>query len=296
MKMAIQRRRQEALASKSIEDPVITFFNVPPHIIERFCSNSCGTRIKLFDKANKLVVVKMPLRPHEVTTEIGRYMVEQALKRSGMLRAASAIGTANALDVAWPTTNEGKQPDASWKLRTRYTGTVEWDEWPQIVIEVGTSETRRQVQADIRHWFEHAHPALRLAITINLTNDEFRMTAWIPGDCKEHVSRSGDIVARRKDGEYRLCSGSAREIRIPFAVIFAKEPLGTQQDFTLSARDFMMKKFALERIVAQNETEAARKMKASEVSELRSSQVPSGFVQQRVDSLPRRKTRKGRRR
>lgn len=102
--------------------------------------------------------------------------------------------------------------------------------WPVLVIEVGVSETVRQLQRDAVWWF-HQHSEVKYVLLVNL--DTARRSTTI-----EKWER-----ARRPDTRSDVLEPSATEVvtinedgvagsfRLSFSTLFKKEPGLSQHDF-----------------------------------------------------------------
>ncbi|KAI5303371.1 hypothetical protein KEM56_007618 [Ascosphaera pollenicola] len=181
----------------------------------------------------------MPTDIHESATAVAMKMVCKALVRVKMWRAMREVGHETITGVDH---NQGKEPDAAYRLKLNYARKYDLKKYPQIVIETGYSETKRDLGADVRHWLQQGNQAVRLVLTVRAVEDSFELSAWTLSSRGRHVIHEGEISATLdKNGSFKLRRGSAQKIVIPFVNLFFREPDVScgEGDVEFRAADFL---------------------------------------------------------
>jgi hypothetical protein len=111
-----------------------------------------------YDAESGFMLFKLPQSPRcSFASEAFDFLLVEALQPIEMSRQMIPIGTALCMSLTG-----GKKPDKAWRPRGP------WCEgrtkWPNLVLEVAVSETRRKLESDIRWWVrecpsqnEHSH-------------------------------------------------------------------------------------------------------------------------------------------
>ncbi|KAI5303284.1 hypothetical protein KEM56_007708 [Ascosphaera pollenicola] len=107
--------RTMELEAKKDRDRV-TFFEVPPQVIDDLCSNDNARTISSFNQIEQRITMRNLSLEHERATYCIEKMVLAAFRRSETSRAMAPCGGATApyLQCQWVS---GERPDAAWQLR-----------------------------------------------------------------------------------------------------------------------------------------------------------------------------------
>ncbi|KAL2829267.1 hypothetical protein BDW59DRAFT_142407 [Aspergillus cavernicola] len=112
------------------------------------------------------LTIKMPMLAHEIITGLFKALVDRQLLAMGVFD--EFIPLASPLTVLG---NWAKEPDACWAPESTDDLTV--------VLEVGTSESARQLAIDARGWLETPGTTVEACITINLSRaNNLIITVW----------------------------------------------------------------------------------------------------------------------
>ncbi|KAI5306007.1 hypothetical protein KEM56_002557 [Ascosphaera pollenicola] len=214
------------------------FFNVPESVIQRLLEID-DRRLKFFDINHQLLTLDTLFRPHEATVEMGKRWVETVLAKDGMTNAMVPYGSAQAPSgVRGKKYKTGRMPDGCYCLKPSFLKGTAWRQWPQIVLEVGASETEEDLLADVRHWFQEGGTSVRIVVTMSMTADIFRLCVYTVGDGKSFIHKRGEVVAYRDNSDSDFVVRRGKDINVPFALLFFREPTGEEKDLNFTMEDF----------------------------------------------------------
>lgn len=213
----------------------LSFYNVPTYIIDEYCAGNRGQRLIYYNKEKHILQFAIPSRYHESAAVIGEKWIEKALQRSHMARAMSSIRCSKAPNRE--KTTEAKMPDVSFVLNKQHCP-YNVQEWPQLVLEVGYSESDSQLLKDVRHWFRNGGACVRVVLTIKMNSEVFHLSAWTVGENENTMYKRGDIIAKKVGDNYEVeedCEG----ITIPFEILFFRPREGDEKELQFLPQDLM---------------------------------------------------------
>ncbi|KAK2733470.1 hypothetical protein FQN55_003341 [Onygenales sp. PD_40] len=148
----------------------IVFNNVPLKATESANLEAIGHYFSSYHTTLKILVIKMPLPPHEVFAgEFDLLLVPKARQIGG-------------LRVVRETTVKGasrkKSPDCSYRPETL---PAQRDKrWPSVVVEVGLAESQARLEGDCGWWLCDSHGEVKIAlgVSIDRTRKEMIIKRW----------------------------------------------------------------------------------------------------------------------
>ncbi|PGH31404.1 hypothetical protein GX50_05822 [[Emmonsia] crescens] len=143
----------------------VFFFSVPAEILESQLSkyDIIAKSFSSYYKPQQILLLKMLSAPHERIGRKFEYM---------LLKAADQMGIENELITEGSTTVRGsqrdKEPDSQYRPSILPAGRS--DVWPTVVVEVGNSESQRQLDSDAKWWLEDSNGDVQLVITMSVND------------------------------------------------------------------------------------------------------------------------------
>lgn len=134
-----------------------------------------------FDSSHNLLLIRIPLSPHEVAADTFKKL---------LLFALQPMGLENALQRLSRTDTEGpsgrKQADGSWAPRRVPIGRSR--NWPSVVLEVALSEAQSKLSSDVRYWLHQSQGDVKIALTltINRQKPEIILEKWELQNDRQH--------------------------------------------------------------------------------------------------------------
>ncbi|KKZ60372.1 hypothetical protein EMCG_04887 [[Emmonsia] crescens] len=148
----------------------IIFNNVPPETIDSGNTEAIGHLFSSYHMSLKILIIKMPLRPHEVLArEFDLLLVPKARQISEIF----AVGS-----VTVKGTTRSKAPNCAYQPETFPAGRDE--KWPSVVLEIGLPESRTKLERDCHWWLNDSRGEVKIAlgISINRTRKEIIIKRW----------------------------------------------------------------------------------------------------------------------
>ncbi|KZZ87142.1 hypothetical protein AAP_05897 [Ascosphaera apis ARSEF 7405] len=222
---------QEATTGGDKQRDYVVFEKVPRKIIQTLLADTEflrpeTTAITEFDKARKQLVIKMPTsKAHEAATGMLIRIVERELGKAGVAHmfVPTVRATFESADG-----ERGKEPDYSWM--------IVGDGWPAIIIEVGLSESGAKLREDAHFWLLAGADQGRIALTLNIEDDELCLTSWVVNTTNDDVHIGAKMTATRmRDDTWVLDPSSPTDIRIP-----ARNVLLDQTPFIAQSRELVI--------------------------------------------------------
>ncbi|CRL17846.1 unnamed protein product [Penicillium camemberti] len=96
----------------------------------------------------------MPGWDHEILIALLRDLIESQLRSMNVKHEVITLGSPKNVFGSWV-----KEPDLCWSLETSCSQ-------PRCIVEIGTSETSRQLSVDAHGWLESPHSSAKAVITI----------------------------------------------------------------------------------------------------------------------------------
>lgn len=241
-------RHQILLKENKTTEQYINFVGVPDaefHRISNTKSLASSFARFAFWKGSRVLTAKVvPGFDHEYTAGLFRMMIDKEIFTMGIEDDVAACSSPLTAVGRWR-----KEPDACWIP----TGANQ----PTVVTEVGLSESASQLIQDARGWLETAGSSTRIAFTISVSRNSYRVTigAWeLANRASSITTRSSSMTATRIssiilsrasgssettitgesfDPITRLTS-PAEEIKISFEKLIPRQPVGCEHDIILS--------------------------------------------------------------
>jgi len=223
LKSTMRKEAERASAAGNFADITISFNGVPPSIIDSLISERRTPfyRISLFDKEEQEIIITIPKGFHETTIHFATAMFDRALERVHMLHTLQK--RRSSLAPYDEGNNRGIEPDECYQLKPRYREDQPLERWPQVVIEVTSSESDAILRRNVARWFERSNMAVRLVLTVKVSKGKVRLAAWTI-TAKAALSFRGEIAADRVGNEFRL-QPESRDIDISFRALFFRDPV-----------------------------------------------------------------------
>ncbi|KAK2794130.1 hypothetical protein FQN52_009212 [Onygenales sp. PD_12] len=210
---------QMEAAARSVDDGgYCVFLDVPESLIFDDRRKMGIKRTDYFCKP-KILIAKMPTKPHELATgwlvpEITLKMLEMGMRFNTYL---ANFGTANI---------GHKEPDLALIPQNLPSGRT--DKWPTLVVETGKSEGHKALDRDARWWVQASAGEVRVVITIKVSRTIITVRRYgQPGKTRAAIIQT-ITMARRGQKPIRITGGP---LRIPFRELFLRDETRNQGDF-----------------------------------------------------------------
>ncbi|KAL2870695.1 uncharacterized protein BJX67DRAFT_344393 [Aspergillus lucknowensis] len=236
----------------SFEGELLRFSAVDIHDFEYLASEDTRPlkSMKLgYSFSDRYLTIRMPGFAHEILSGLFKQIVDEQL--CAMRVSREIIPCASPLTVIG---QRAKEPDACWLSKA--TGSL------KVVVEVGASESARQLAIDARGWVETPSTTVERCITINLTNDsDLVLEVWKLGPrvyplrsrnllpsalVTQHIEITHQASGPQIRGwslDDTLTSQFSDEIRIEFDTILGRPP-GNSQEADIVCNKDMLSEFA----------------------------------------------------
>ncbi|KAK2746935.1 hypothetical protein FQN57_002507 [Myotisia sp. PD_48] len=189
----------------------------------------CGR--KTYYSIEEILVIKMPTRGHEYA--IG--MLGLAIT-SQIQEMAGRRGTNDIIPMGASTIHN--KEDLAYQPVVLPVGRTE--EWPSITVEVGKSETHRQLYNDAQQWFQLSGGQIQAVITVKVSNNCITITRYkAAGRFLRAITEQTTTVQRANTGTIAITNGP---FIIPFKALFLRAPTRNERDILLNDED--LKQFA----------------------------------------------------
>lgn len=159
-------RRQQELQQDTSQNQYLIFTSVPQELFDRLCDNQTPTSKFcrfFFNPETGLLIAKLMARPaHELAVRSFDLLVYHELHAMNVHDHLKPFGSTRSTIGNWT-----KQADCCWSP------TSSTDAMPSLVVEVGLSESTRQLALSARHWLETlSSVGIVVTITINRKRPE----------------------------------------------------------------------------------------------------------------------------
>ncbi|KAI5307019.1 hypothetical protein KEM56_005601 [Ascosphaera pollenicola] len=216
MKATLQQEASNTSTGKKVR---VAFVCVPPEIIDNLHETDDIKHLDYYDKDTSLVIFQMASRLHNLAVEGMRKLLHEVLTDVKMSKCF--VTMCNAVEPHDAEASKGKAPDVGCYMKQKYAQGLPTASWPQIVVEVGTSETHPKLQADARYWLEEGDPAVRWALTLKFFKHRVLLESWGLNKEKELASQ-GSMEAQWHGGD--LVGHALGELTVPFKTVFLRDP------------------------------------------------------------------------
>ncbi|KAK2741539.1 hypothetical protein FQN55_008294 [Onygenales sp. PD_40] len=211
----------------------IVFLNIPPDTVEELSNRKHLGRFKTWDPKLQILLVKMSSIEHESTSGTFQSRLTEKLND---IRPKLAHELEFLESTAVKGSNRTKEPDASFQPSQLPPGRS--DKWPSLVVEIGCSESERQLQRDAKWWLTDSQGDVKIVITIKIFRSQprVRFELFRMGGSSAHprpLVAQAVTVSRAK---YQHLSASG-ELVIPFRDLFLRFPRAGETDVVLSEED-----------------------------------------------------------
>lgn len=80
-----------------------------------------------------------------------------------------------------PRKSTGKHRAAAvtFRVRQHYISGDITTNWPQVIVEIGTSQSRGSLERDVTYWAKEGSPDERILITIQILKDRVVLASWL---------------------------------------------------------------------------------------------------------------------
>lgn len=218
------------------DDLRVAFICVPPKTIDKLRMTDDGTQLASFDKRASIVTFKMIGMLHGIATTCMGELLENIFDEVQM--GGCFIKVCNVTEPPNEKASRGKAPDVAFYMRPQYSQGYDLKPWPQVVIEVGTSESQPKLEEDARFWLIDGGTAVRWVLTLKFFKDRALLCSWILTDTNKLQVRSC-MEAVKHDGRYTLTSPQ-EDLHLSFSKLFLRQPHGHEPDtVVLSCQAFL---------------------------------------------------------
>lgn len=180
----------------------------------------------LYLEDSHILIVTMPSRPHErLSREIGHLWREKLRRMNCVGELADAGGTTTHLQ------NCRKEPDGYWG--------PDAVDYPTCVLEVGLSESLRQLDRDAQRWIENSLSHVTQVVTVKIYPHRHEMIFAIwRRTATRRAEKDEEIYVELVEGR-PIVRNNRRRLRISFEKLFERPPTpGTAEgDLIFSARE-----------------------------------------------------------
>lgn len=187
-----------------------------------------------------LIVLNMASTLHSYTIGSMRGMLEDILKDIGkddhFYFNSNIFIPCNGREIGG---NRQKAPDLALTLSNeQYYHGFGLNIWPQVVIEIGTTESQARLQRDAQFWLLESEGAVRWVLTLKCSQRRALLCSWIVVDGK--VKAKGAMEATiQQDGHYTVTNENVY-LWASFETIFLREPKGDEPEkVIIKAREFV---------------------------------------------------------
>ncbi|KAI5306412.1 hypothetical protein KEM56_001005 [Ascosphaera pollenicola] len=202
----------------------VIFTDVPPNVIEEVFTPFGEGELRLqmpvktyldsFDKAKRIMTFRRFVLGHQaadghdafvITSEINLSMRKNLINRHMVTTTRTRV----------PITRGGYiRPSHAPEARFEY---------PQIILEVGTSESIRGLAQDAKHWLTQSAGNVKLMLTSDVSGHMAFLESWVKDSNKTRIESS--IIATADDAWNWRQHGETKEIRIPIRRVLSLEPI-----------------------------------------------------------------------
>lgn len=203
---------QDPTSPEFISDLVV-FYNIHPRNLQDLATELKYTPAKLssYDPTHHVITLKMASRMHSGAALKFSSFVDAWTRSMGLRRVLYPAGSALV-----PGESKRKAPDASWV--PKWPGSKTRRHWPSMVVEVAFTESRTNLENDIRFWLKESKGDVKIAVTITVQRQKpgkIVLEQWeFTPSTKNTRSQQGTLrvvqtmTATRKQGQSTLISGS----------------------------------------------------------------------------------------
>lgn len=177
-------RRQQALQQDQTQDQYLVFTSVPPAQSSRLSDDGSRTskycRFFYNVETGILIAKVMPNPAHELAIRSFDELISAELRTMNVRRDVKPVGSTTVTVGDWK-----KEADCSWAPASAIAR-------PRFVVDVGLSESARQLSLDAYGWLVTYSSSVKLVITININrkDPEIILHRW------ELVPRGYDVLTR----------------------------------------------------------------------------------------------------
>jgi hypothetical protein len=211
-----------------LQDRTVLVTRFPPQMfeIESNVDNPVipGRKV-LYLPESQVLISTMAGTCHEIVSRKIEYLLQEKISKMGCEHALRAVGqTREHLQ------NLNKEPDGSWGPQAvRY---------PTCVLEIGMSESLRQLDRDAQRWIENEISHVTQVITVKIypRRHEIIFTTW-NRTARRRAEKNNEIHVELREGRPRVRNN--KRLRLSFDQIFERPPTpGTaERDVIFSARE-----------------------------------------------------------
>ncbi|KAL3444403.1 hypothetical protein BJX65DRAFT_297706 [Aspergillus insuetus] len=173
-----------------------------------------------YDSELGLVLFKMSESPrHSFAGDAFNCLLFEALQPIEMTRRMIPIGTALCMSLTG-----GKKPDGAWRPRGPWCrGRTEW---PNLVVEVAVSETRRKRESDVRWWVRECPRRMNtvtvLAVAISRRAPTITVEKW--ANDANGVARLKQTIVISKNPATNTITITGAPLLLEFDKLFGRQP------------------------------------------------------------------------
>ncbi|KAL2797427.1 hypothetical protein BJX66DRAFT_348568 [Aspergillus keveii] len=174
-----------------------------------------------YDAELGLMLFKTPESPrHSFAGEAFDFLLIEALQPIDMSRQMIPIGTELCMSLTG-----GKKPDKAWRPRGPWCeGRTEW---PNLVLEVAVSETRRKLESDIRWWVRKCPRRMNtvtvLAVAISRRAPTITIEKW-QNDANGDAGLQQTIVISKNQTTSTTITITGAPLLLEFDKLFERQP------------------------------------------------------------------------
>lgn len=190
LRKTLERQRQALQQDKS-RDQYLIFTAVPTAEFSRLSDDRSRTskysRFSYNAETGTLVAKVMPAPEHEIAARAFELLVSLELVSMKLEGDVDLLGSTTVTIGSWK-----KEADCCWAPASKATDL-------SFVVEVGLSESARNLALDARGWLETCASSVKLVVTINInrTNPEVILHRWELFPREYCLTRSSSLLARR---------------------------------------------------------------------------------------------------
>ncbi|KZZ93896.1 hypothetical protein AAP_01989 [Ascosphaera apis ARSEF 7405] len=217
------------------EDVRFVFVDVPPNVIDKL-RLSDSRAIREIDKPKRFVLFEKPSRFHEVSTYQSQLMLQRVLRRAGVCRCFLFAGSA--LEPQKSDTKQ-KAADVNGYLRPKYVPNSVAADWPQIVMEVGVSQSMPSLQEAAQFWVEEGGVNMSIVLTMKFEEHRIVLSAW-GKDARGNFSLVDEMVAQKaSSSKGYVVTSDTQALAFAFETLLLGPPSSDKPEFiAVTAQDF----------------------------------------------------------
>ncbi|KAI9931540.1 hypothetical protein ASPWEDRAFT_395583 [Aspergillus wentii DTO 134E9] len=213
---------------------------VGPQVVEQLVNNR-GVNMRMFyDEELRTLIVKLPMRPHEILIQRFNYMFLRESERQGDEESIDATGSETVEESPY-----AKEGDSGFLPRRFIPGRD--PKWPTVVLEVGLSQGLEELRRCARWWLGTSNGLVKVVIiaSIHRTQPQIIFEKWKLQPVQPNhpyglrilgpgtPAKIQEITIFRRNNT-TVTTGAP--LVVQFEHIFLTPPSGTQQDYIFTAK------------------------------------------------------------